>query len=260
MASCACNDGRGYRNTSQGFGYASSNYHFLINLTKITPAVQNHLKRVYLSLSADLVAAAAGVYLHILSDIGGLLTGLAFMGSVIWLWNIPADSYNENKRFMLLMVAALLNGVTLKPLIDIVISIDPRFYSILATAFIGTGLAFVCFTGAAILARRREFIFLGGLLASGLTTLIWLQFASALFGDFHSIYMFQVYFGLLLFLGYIIFDTQMIIERADHGDHDYVKHSLELFTDLAGVFRRLLIIMARNAASKSEIEKRKRQD
>lgn len=257
MASRACNYGGGYRNNSQGFGYASWDYHALKNLRKITPAVQNHLKRVYLSLSSALVSAAAGVYLHLLLNIGGLLTGLAFLGSVIWLLYIPAYSFNENKRFMLLMVAALLNGATLGPLIDIVITIDP---SILAMAFIGTGLAFVCFSGAAILARRREFLFLGGLLGSGLTTLIWLQFASALFGGSHSIYMFEIYFGLLLFLGYIIFDTQMIIERADHGDHDFVKHSLELFTDLAGVFIRLLIIMARNADSKSEKEKRKRKD
>jgi hypothetical protein len=35
----------------------------------------------------------------------------------------------------------------------------------------------------------------------------------------------------------------MIIERADNGDYDYVKHSLELFTDFAAVFVRLLIIM-----------------
>lgn len=257
MASYNSNYGGGYRSTNQGFGYASLDQHALKNLRKISPTVQNHLKRVYLSLSAALVAAAVGVYLHLLWNIGGLLTGLAFVGSIFWLKSIPAYSYNENKRVMLLMAAALLNGASLGPLVDIVIKIDP---SVLATAFIGTGLAFVCFSGAAILARRREFIFLGGLLGSGISILLWLKFASALFGGFSSIHKFEIYFGLLLFIGYIIFDTQMIIERADHGDHDYVKHSLELFTDFAAVFVRLLIMMTRNAASKSEKEKRKRRD
>lgn len=257
MASYTSNYGRGYRSTNQGFGYASWDYHALKNLRKISPAVQNHLKRVYLSLSSAFVAAAVGVYLHLVWSIGGLLTGLAFMGCLIWLLSIPAYSYNENKRIMLLMAAALLNGASLGPLIDIVINIDP---SVLATAFLGTGLAFVCFSGAAILARRREFIFLGGLLGSGVSILLWLQFASAIFGGSNSIHMFETYFGLLLFLGYIIFDTQMIIERADNGDYDYVKHSLELFTDFAAVFVRLLIIMTRNAASRSEKEKRKRRD
>ena len=49
-----------------------------------------------------------------------------------------------------------------------------------------------------------------------------------------------------MFIGYILFDTQMIIERADRGDYDYIKHSLDLFVDLIGLFVRLLIIAVSN--------------
>lgn len=35
----------------------------------------------------------------------------------------------------------------------------------------------------------------------------------------------------------------MIIERADHGDRDYVKHSLDLFVDFVDIFVRLLVIL-----------------
>lgn len=52
-----------------------------------------------------------------------------------------------------------------------------------------------------------------------------------------------MYFGLLVFVGYVIVDTQVIIEMAHFGDLDYVKHSLTLFTDLAAIFVRILIIM-----------------
>eukprot|EP01018_Ginkgo_biloba_P035097 Gb_19608 [translate_table: standard] len=244
----------GYPN--QGFGN-SQNFDALKNLRTITPAVQNHLKRVYLSLTCALLASAVGVYLHLLWNIGGLLTGIACIATVAWLLYTPPLPSNEGKRVKMLMAAAAFKGATLGPLIDIVIDIDP---SILATAFVGTGLAFSCFSAAAIVARRREFIFLGGLLGSGVSILLWLQFASSLFGGSLAIYTFEIYFGLLVFLGYIIYDTQMIIERAHHGDYDYVKHSLELFTDFAAIFVRLLIIMARNAENKSEKEKKKRRN
>lgn len=46
-------------------------------------------------------------------------------------------------------------------------------------------------------------------------------------------------------MGYIIFDTQDIIERAHNGDTDYIKHALTLFTDFIAVLVRILIIMVR---------------
>ena len=55
----------------------------------------------------------------------------------------------------------------------------------------------------------------------------------------------QVYFGLLIFLGYVVYDTQDIIERAHHGDMDYIKHALILFTDFVAVLVRILVIMVR---------------
>lgn len=254
MASYASYYAGGYPN--QGFSHSSWDYNALKNLRKISPAVQNHLKRVYLSLSCALVAAAIGVYLHLLWNIGGFLTGLACIGSVIGLLSVPTYSNNEGKRATLLLAAAAFKGATLGPLIDAVIDIDS---SILVSALVGTSIAFACFSAAAITARRREFIFLGGVLGSGVSILMWLQLAAAIFGGSSAIYSFEIYFGLLVFLGYIIYDTQMIIEKADHGDYDYLKHSLDLFIDFVAVFVRLLVIMAKNADSKSREGKKKRR-
>ncbi|KAJ0106352.1 hypothetical protein Patl1_18377 [Pistacia atlantica] len=132
-------------------------------------------------------------------------------------------------------------------------------YSILITAFVGTGLAFACFSVAAMLAKRREYLYLGGLLSSGLSMLFWLQFASSIFGGSTTIFKFELYFGLLVFVGYIVVDTQDIIEKAHFGDLDYVKHALTLFTDFVAVFVRILIIMLKNASEKNE-KKKKRRD
>ena len=50
-----------------------------------------------------------------------------------------------------------------------------------------------------------------------------------------------------MFVGYMVVDTQEIIERAHLGDLDYVKHALSLFTDFVAVFVRILIIMVCSA-------------
>lgn len=53
----------------------------------------------------------------------------------------------------------------------------------------------------------------------------------------------QLYTGLVIFMGYIVFDTQKIIEKAHRGDMDYVNHSLIFFIDFVGVFVHVLVIM-----------------
>ncbi|MBA0835065.1 hypothetical protein Goarm_007373, partial [Gossypium armourianum] len=138
------------------------------------------------------------------------------------------------------MASAVFEGASIGPLIDLAIQIDP---SVLVAAFVGTALAFACFSGAAMLARRREYLYLGGLLSSGVSMLLWLHFASSIFGGSTALFKMEIYLGLLVFVGYMVVDTQDIIEKAHLGDLDYVKHALTLFTDFVAVFVRILIIM-----------------
>ena len=64
--------------------------------------------------------------------------------------------------------------------------------SVLVAAFVGTALAFACFSGAAMLARRKEYLYLGGLLSSGVSMLLWLHFASSIFGGSTAFFKFEV--------------------------------------------------------------------
>lgn len=67
-----------------------------------------------------------------------------------------------------------------------------EFCSILVSAFMGTAIAFACFSAAAMLARRREYLYLGGLLSSGVSILFWLHFASSIFGGSVAMFQFEV--------------------------------------------------------------------
>lgn len=49
--------------------------------------------------------------------------------------------------------------------------------------------------------------------------------------------------------GFVLYDTQLIIEKRRHGDKDFISHSVDLFVDLLGIFRRLVIILIQKVSS-----------
>lgn len=46
--------------------------------------------------------------------------------------------------------------------------------------------------------------------------------------------------------------VQMIVEKAELGDTDHIKHALDLFVDFVAIFVRLLVIMLQNAEKREE--------
>ena len=100
--------------------------------------------QVYLTLSSSLAFSALGAYLHIALNVGGTLTTVGCLAAIAFLISLPASQHQERNRFALLMSAALLQGASFGPLLDLVLHLDPR---ILVTTFVGTAIAFGCFLG-----------------------------------------------------------------------------------------------------------------
>merc|ERR1711966_82330 len=124
------------------------------------------------------------------------------------------------------------------------------------TALMGTCTIFACFSAASMLAKRREFLYLGGMLSSAISMLFMARFLNMMMGGFLSsgLYAIELYGGLCMFMLYIVFDTQMIIEDAHQGRSDFVAHAMQLLIDFVAIFVRLLIILTQNA------EKRERRE
>lgn len=92
--------------------------------------------------------------MHLLWNIGGLLTTCATFGCIFWLLSTPPYeevwfvfcfwlgflvsysllnfhfSFGQQKRVALLMATAAFQGATVGPLIDLAIEIDPRYFVI----------------------------------------------------------------------------------------------------------------------------------
>ncbi|CAG9817101.1 unnamed protein product [Phaedon cochleariae] len=222
---------------------------------KIEPPVRQHLKNVYACLAMSTMAAAIGASVHLFTNIlqAGFLSGIGALVCFFLLMSTPDNNGKEmTKRVGYLLGFSFLTGVGMGPLLEHVILVNP---SIIVTAFFGTSAVFVCFSVCAMLSERGKWLYLGGTLMTMLSALMVLSLANLFFGAVW-IYQTQLYLGLLAMCGFVLFDTQAIIEKRRMGNRDFVAHSLDLFVDFIGIFRRLLIILTQ----KEEESRKKRRD
>jgi len=225
----------------------------LFSNSDIKDHVRVHLAKVYSTLGLTLGAAAVGSILHLYYNLGGILSSLACVGLMIYL---AMDQKKEEytRRLGVIGLFGLFKGMSLGPLMEHTLHVDP---SILVTAFLATTTIFACFTLSALFAKRRSYLYLGGVLSSALSALFLLSVLS-IFVNNPLVRSVQLYLGLFMFCGYILFDTQLIIERVQTmGDTDYVWHAVELFTDFVAIFVRIVIILLEYSEGKKKRESSK---
>ncbi|CAN8274764.1 unnamed protein product [Cochlearia groenlandica] len=173
-----------------------------------------------------------------LFNFGGALTSSGFIASLIWL-KYFTPSQGSSKRVWIFFLAAFLKGVSEGPLINLAFYIDP---STLISALCGAALVLGCFLGSSMFARRRDYLYIGGLVSSGLIMLMMVFFGGSFLKLETDIY--------------IMVESHKIIEKAHSGDMDYVKHSFDFFI---AVFGQALMMMLRITLSKEEQRRRRRR-
>jgi len=223
--------------------------------SKLEEPVRQHLKNVYGCLAMSMTAATVGAYLDVAFRLskGGFLFALAGVGLLLALTMTPDNGKNRSTRLAFLLGFSFCSGLGLGPLIEYAIIVDP---SIIVTALFFSAAIFICFTMAALTARRGQWLYLGGTLMTLLTALVILSLANIFLGS-DLLFKGYLYLGLLLMCGFVLYDSQCIIEKRRNGDQDFILHSVDLFVDFIGIFRRLVIILAQKE-QQSEKKKSRR--
>ena len=124
-------------------------------------------------------------------------------------------------------------GIYLGPLVMIAEGTGLVTQAALLTGIVFTGLTgYVFYTG-------KDFSFLGGALTVGLFTLVGVGLLGWLFG--FSLGIFYPAAAVLLFAGYILYDTSNILHH--YPTTAYVTAAIVLFTDVVMLFKNLLILL-----------------
>ncbi|CAG9321399.1 unnamed protein product [Blepharisma stoltei] len=227
-----------------------SNNHYdsssIFEFKDLSASTKEVLSKVYSNLALLSVSCALGIIGNMFLGIGGKLTGFASL--MCFLLFIGAGQKSP-WRFPLLSLFVFLDGVSIGPLISLALEVDP---SILIQALFATFGIFISFSYTALKSDKRHFLYLGGIL--GMSTLFILVCSILGMLGLASNFMFniQLYVGLLVFCGYVIYDTQVMILQIEMGNKDDLAHAMNLFIDLLGVFVRILIILLKNAKDKKK--------
>lgn len=241
----------------QGYGrsfeaYPRSQNMFSMLTAKLDPVVQKHLRRVYTSLFLALASATVGSLLTI-QLYARRLYWPATLASYLTLPILLAFSFQSpysKWRAPLLYAFAFVDGAAAAPLLSLVSTIDPR---IPALAFMGAAVVFACCTISAIFARRGSYLCLGSICSTALFGIFLVSLISS-FWNSMAAFSLIMYGGLLAFVGFVLYDTQLIIQKAHSGERDHIQHALELFVDFLAIFKRLAIIMANNQRQRQRRE------
>ncbi|EYC00797.1 hypothetical protein Y032_0113g407 [Ancylostoma ceylanicum] len=214
---------------------------------RLEKGVQEHLRNVYATVAAGVGAAAIGAAIHMFTNIlrANFLLAFVSIGVMFTLISTPHTRENEKKRLGYFLLFCGISGISMGPLLERVIEIDP---SCVLTALLATTTVFGCFSLVALHAPSTKYIHLGGTLASASLCL--------LFAAFFASYYVIILGGLALACAFVVYDTQLIAEKSRRGDDDYIWHAVELFMDFANIFRYLIVLLA----DKRQRDNRKRRD
>lgn len=227
---------------------------------KLEPPVKSHLKLVYSTMMLATFAAGVGSYIHLFTNLlgGGFLSTFGAIGFGIALAVTPDTGKNLQKRMSYLMGFAGCTGLSLGPLLEMAIYLNP---SIIPMSLISTCLVFGSFSLSSIFSNHSKWLYWTGGLMSMVSVMLFMSIINLFIGSYY-LFQAQLYLGLIVFCLFVMYDTATIIEKRRNGETDFIKHAMLLFIDFVDLFRTFLVILTqkeRNNASSNGRNSRNRR-
>jgi FtsH-binding integral membrane protein len=210
-------------------------------MSSLSNEVNLHLIKVYLTLSFTILFAILGTLTNVFYHIGNIFSIFISLGLLFGLAVTPHNNKNNIIRLFYLFSFSFLNGSSINSVLNYAIEVDPWTPMIILSSTI---LIFTSFSLWALISKRRNFLFLGGLLFSLLNISILLGVLH-IFVKSELLLDLRFHGGLILFCAFVVLDTQLIIEKAFSGNYDYIWHALELFLDFINLFIKMFTILIR---------------
>ena len=194
------------------------------------------LQNTYRLLSMTLIWSALTAYLGMLFPVGGWgMLGIMVL-SIGLLFATRAYS-NSGVGVLLIFGFTGLMGFSLGPTMNHYLSL-PNGSEIVGTALLATGAAFLGLS-AYVQVTKKDFAFLGGFLMIGLVGLVVVSLVGMFF-PVPGMSLALVYVSVLIFGGYILYDTSDIISGRQTN---YIMATISLYLDILNMFLAILRIV-----------------
>lgn len=236
------------------YGLGLSNEIGAIDKAKFWPAmVRERVNKTYGFFAYGLTSTAVSAYVATRSSsLMRFMTArpmaslavffLGSIGSMMMVYSVPYAAETIPVKVGAFTIFSAIMGITLAPLIGIAGPLAARAAAYTAGVVGGLTLTAAC-------APSEKYLNMGGPLALGLGVVLVASvgglFASpggAVFSGLHTIYM---YGGLVLFGGFMLYDTQKIIHHAENDHHyDPINRSMGIYLDTINIFIRILTLLA----------------
>lgn len=230
----------------------------LLDFTPLSAPQKKHVSHIYAALVTNVLLTGLGVYvqLNFISLPSALALILSF-GCVLGLTFSSQKAHAESKmltkeRGLYFGGFGVLNGMLIANYLNVVHRhVGPQ---VIPTAFFASCAIFLCLSASALIAKQRSYLYLGSILGSvlgyfTLASLVNIFFRVKLLNDI------MLWGGLFMYLGFVIYDTQLAVAQFDMGNRDYLLHALQFYVNFISIFLRLVAILSQR---QEENNRRKR--